>query len=619
MTVTLLDGLLHGLKPTSILSVSDWSDKNRFLSSESAAEPGRWKTSRTPYLEEVGDNAGPNSPVIDIVAVKGVQLGFTENGLNIVGLWLDIAPCPVMYIMPTIDMGKSLSKIRLTPMIENCPNLRDKIKSNKVKDSGNTILEKSVPGGMLTIVGANSPAGLSSKPVKILVMDEVDRYPLSAGDEGSPIDLAIKRTSTFGAKRKVYMLSTPTLEKTSVIQKAYLLTDQRKYFVPCPECGHKQHLVFDNLKYEDGKPETAKYQCQACEYLIEERFKTWMMRKGNAEWIPTCPENLNPKKRGYHINSLYSPIGWLSWEDIVISWLDAQGDVNKLRVFVNTILGETWKDDGESPPWENIFNRRETYKQNEPSNDVVFVTVGVDVQRDRLELEVVGWCRGRITQSLDFRVIQGDTSGPLPYVELKKVVAESWTRPDGIVLPMRLMAIDANYNTQHVYNFCKDFDVTRVIPVRGNDVQQIVITAPKPVDVTHSGKKVGRVKVWNVGVSLLKSELYGYLKLEKNEDGTMPNGYCRFPQYNTEFFRGITAEQLEFKTNDRGFKTYQWVKHYERNEPLDCRNYARAAAAVVGMDRFSDEHWDAVDRSNVPQITETKTVVKKPSFWDRRK
>lgn len=612
----MLDGLFKGLQPTPILSVTQWSDKNRYLSSESSAEPGRWKTSRTPYLEEVGDNMGPNSPVIETISVKGVQLGFTENGLNIAGTYMDISPCPIMYVMPTIEMAKSLSKIRLSPMIENCPSLRSKIRSNRERDSGNTILEKSGPGFMFTLAGANSPAGLSSKPIRVLIADEVDRYPLSAGDEGSPVLIASKRTSTFGPKRKIYLLSTPTLEKISVIWKAYLQTDQRKYFIPCPECGHEQALEFDNLKWDEGKPETAKYQCQACEYLIEERHKTWFMKKGNGKWIATAPKNASPTKRGYHINSLYSPIGWLSWAEIVNQWLDAQGDPFALRVFVNTILGLPWKEDGDCPPWENIRNRREDYKRNSPSKGVVFITVGVDVQKDRLELEIVGWCRGKITQSLDYRTIIGDTSGAEVWQELRKIVGETWIREDGVELPMRLMAVDAGYNTQYVYSFCKMFDVSRVIPVKGQDSQQIIITAPKAVDVTHSGKKIGQVKVWNVGVSLLKSELYGNLKQEIGEDGIIPDGYCRFPEYPDEYFKGLTAEQLEFKKNKKGYNAYTWVKIRDRNEPIDCRNYARAAASVIGVDRFGPDEWDAMESlSTAPQ--EKKPERKRSAFWDR--
>lgn len=610
-----IDGLFKSLKPTPLLTVSDWADKNRYLTSESAAEPGRWKTSRTPYLRAIMDDLSPNSPITEVIVSKGVQLGFTESGLNAAGCFIDIAPCPIMYVMPTIDMSKAISESRIDPMIENSPSLREKVKPNRERDSGNTKFVKKFPGGVLVLSGANSAASLRSRPVKLLILDEVDAYPLSVDDEGSPISLAEKRTSTFGLKRKIYKLSTPTLDQTSVIQKAFESTEQRKFFVPCPHCGQMQHLEFENLRWDNGKPETVMYYCPECGAGFEERHKTSIMDQG--KWIATAPENQTALRRGYHINSLYSPIGWLSWTEIATQWEEAHGDVNKLRVFVNTILGETWKEKGEAPPWENLYNRRETYRLNAPSKEVVFITVGVDVQKDRLELEVVGWCRGKRTYSLDYRVIVGDTSQPYVWDELTKVVGETWLREDGVTLPMRLMAVDTGYNTQYVYDFCRRFDVTRVIPIKGQDKQQLMVTAPKAIEVTSAGKKIGKVKVWNVGVSLIKSEIYGFLKLERSEDGTIPNGYCHFPQYNPEYFRGLTAEHLQFKVNTRGFKTYEWVKKYERNEPLDTRVYARAAAAVLGMDRFRDEHWDAMDKENMPKLNQKQPAKKRSSFWDR--
>ncbi len=615
MRYNFLDGLLNSLKPTPLMTVSEWSDKNRYLTSESAAEPGKWKTSRTPYLREIIDNMSPNNPINEIVFIKGVQLGATEGALNSVGCFIDIAPCPIMYVMPTLEMSKAISESRVDPMIENSPALREKVRPNRERDAGNTKFVKKFPGGVLVLSGANSAASLRSRPVKVLVLDECDAYPVNVDDEGSPISLAEKRTSTFGAKRKVYKLSTPTIEGQSVIESEYLTSEQRKYFVPCPHCSHKQHLVFDNLKWDKGKPETAMYHCEECGAGIEERFKSWFMAEENgAEWISTVPLNQKPLRRGYHLNSLYSPIGWLSWADIAQQFEDATNDVNKLRVFVNTILGETWKEKGEAPPWENLYNRRETYRLNIPNNEVVFLTAGVDVQKDRLELEIVGWCRGKRSYSVDYRVISGDTSSPAVWNELAKVVGETWQREDGVELPLRLMSVDTGYNTQHVYDFCRRFDITRVIPIKGQDKQQLMVSAPKAVDVSAAGKKIGKVRVWHVGVSLIKSEVYGFLKLEKDEKGVPPSGYCHFPQYNHEYFRGITAEHLQFKTDKRGFKTYEWVKKYERNEPLDCRVYARAAASVLGMDRFKDEHWTEMERTNLPNQQKPKPR-RKSDFW----
>jgi phage terminase large subunit GpA-like protein len=560
------------------------------------------------------DKLSVNDPVQEVVVIKGAQLGFTEAGNNWVGYIIDIAPGPTMMVQPTDETVKRNSKIRITPMIEATPRLREKIMPARSRDSSNTTYSKDFPGGVLVMTGANSAVGLRSMPVRYLFLDEIDGYPPDLDGEGSPLDLAKARTRTF-AKKKIYMVSTPTVEGVSVIEKEFKSTDQRYFHVPCPHCGTYQHLKWSQLRWEEKKPETARYYCEHCNEAIEERFKPSIFADGY--WKSTCEENASPHKVGYHINSLYSPFGWYSWTDAAREWEEAQGDNPKLKTFINTVLGETWKEKGEAPPWENLYNRRETYRLNEPSNEVVFITVGVDVQKDRLELEVVGWCRGKRSYSLDYRAITGDTSNPEVWNELAKVVGETWKRPDGITLPMRLMAVDTGYNTQHVYDFCKRFDVTRVIPIKGQDRQQIMFAPPKAVEYSSAGKKVGKVKVWNVGVSLIKSEVYGFLKLEKAEDGSAPNGYCHFPQYNHEYFRGLTAEQLQYKTNNRGFKTYEWVKKYDRNEPLDTRVYARAAAAVLGVDRFKDEHWAAMERENMPQTNQKQPAKKRSSFWDR--
>lgn len=616
MSSNVLEGFADGLKPIPLLTVSEWADGNRFLSSESAAEPGPWRTLRTPYLREIMDDLSPNSPVQEVIAMKGVQLGFTEGGLNVVGCYVDIAPCPIMYVMPTIEMSKGISESRIDPMIDMSPSLKRRVKPSRSRDSGNTKFTKRFAGGVLVLSGANSAASLRSRPVKLLVLDEVDAYPMSVDNEGSPIALAEKRTSTFGSKRKIYKLSTPTVQGESVITTEFEKTDQRRFFVPCPHCGQKQHLQFENLKWEEKDYSSVLYFCEGCGCGIEERFKPRMLEAG--EWIVTAPDNRNTYRKGYHINSLYSPLGWLGWSEIAEQWEDAQSDVNKMRVFVNTILGEAYREKGEAPAWENLFNRREQYKINSVPVEVGFITAGVDVQKDRLELELVGWCRNKRSYSIDFRVLVGDTSAQPVWDQLAAVVSETWTRADGLDIPLRLMAVDTGYNTQHVYNFCRRFDVTRVIPVKGSDSQQMMITPPRQVDVTASGKKIGRVKVWHVGVSVIKSELYGWLRQERDETGNAPYGFCHFPEYEPNYFRGLTAEELQMKMNSRGFRVYQWVKKYDRNEPLDCRVYARSAASVVGLDRYEsqDQFWVNVTPKESVERSQPKQVRRKDSsFW----
>lgn len=615
----LIEGFLKGIEPIPIMTVSEWAEKNRYLSSESAAEPGKWRNSRAPYLKAIMDDLSPLSPVNEVVVMKGVQLGFTEAMLNIMGCYIDINPCPIMYVGPTKEMVEGLSKSRLEPMIDMCPTLRAKIPQARSRDSGNTILSKRFTGGIAFLVGSNSASGMRSRPVLVLLLDEEDSYPLDVDGEGDPAALAKKRTSTFGDRKKVFENSTPTTEGASRIDRSFKTTDQRKLFLPCPHCQTMQTLEFDLLRWDKGQPETVKYKCNTCPEFIEERFKQYMLDR--SEWRPTVPENIKPRRKGYHINSLYSPKGWLSWEQIATEWETAQetNDVNLLKVFVNTILGETWKEKGDVPPWENLYNRREDYNLNKPTKEVVFITAGVDVQGDRIEVEIVGWCRGKRSISLDYRVLIGNTEKVEVWDKLAEIVGETWQRADGLVMPLRMMAIDTGHNTTYVYEFCRRFDATKVIPIKGQDKQAVIYTTPKKVDVTIKGKAAGHIRLWHIGVSLVKSELYGWLRLEIREDGTVPAGYCHFPQYDQNYFKGLTGEQLEFKMV-RGYKKYQWVKKFARNEPLDCRVYARAAAAIVGIDRFEEKHFLALEATYPTAQPENQTtapapVKKKSSFW----
>lgn len=610
-------GFFQGLRPDPRLTVSEWADKYRYLSSMSA-EPGRWRTSRVPYMRDIMDDLSASSMVEEVDFMKAAQVAATETGLNWIGYIIDLAPAPTIMVQPTDMMVKRNSKMRFDPMVEATPRLREKIKSARSRDSGNTITQKDFPGGTVIMTGANSPVGLRSTPAKNIFLDEVDAYPVDLDNEGSPIDLARARTRTF-PRRKIFKASTPTIESLSVIKKEFEETDQRYYFVPCPHCGAEQTLVWEQMRWEKKKPDTARYECVHCKEQIEERFKTKMLEAGT--WRPTKIENLNPKRKGYHINSLYSPFGWYSWAEAVRDFEKAEKDVNKKKAFTNTVLGLAWVDDGEAPPWENLFNRRENYQLGKVPAEVAFLTAGVDVQKDRIEFEVVGWCPGKISYSVDYRVLLGNTDSPEVWAQLTKVVNEYFERDGGASMPIKIMAIDSGYNTQQVYSFCRAHGIGRVIPTKGQEAQAIIVTAPRAVDVSgKSGKKIGRTKLWNIGVSIIKSELYSWLHLEKDaETGEIPDGYCHFPQYDSFYFRGLTAEQLKFKLV-RGYRKYEWVKTYERNEPLDCRVYARAAAAVYGMDRFRPEDWKEVSGSynqvSKPQTAKKQDPGKKRSFWD---
>lgn len=606
-----IKGFLAGLRPEPIYTVSEWADAHRMLSPVASAEHGRWRTSRTPYLREIMDKLSAHDSTQEIVFIKGAQIGATEAGNCWVGYVMDAAPGPMLMVMPTDDTIKRNSKIRIDPMIEATPRLREKVAAKRSRDSSNTMYQKEFPGGVLIMTGGNSAAGLRSMPVRYLFLDEVDAYPYDLDGEGSPIDLAKKRTATY-SKRKIFIVSTPTVEGSSAIESAYLATDQRKYQVPCLECDHMQEIKFKNLKWDEGKPDSAMLACEGCGVLIPERNKPTMLARG--EWIVTAAENTSHRRVGFHLNSLYSPLGWYSWADAANDWIAAQKDVNKMKTFVNTVLGETWRDKGEAPEWQRLYDKRESYEQNAPPKEVCFITAGADIQKDRIEVEIVGWGKGKQSWSLDYRVIMGDTATAAPYDTLRQIITEQWKREDGMILPMQMMAVDSGYNTQHVYQFCQRMPPDRVIPIKGQEAQSVIIQAPKQVMIARNGKRIGHVKVWHVGVSIIKSELYGWLRQDKDEDGTTPQGYCHFPQYGQVFFRGLTAERLEFRVV-RGYRRYQWVKHYERNEPLDCRVYARAAASVVGIDAMEDQHYDAMVVRGQGQPAKKKPRSSDGSFW----
>jgi len=622
-----VEGFFQGLRPVEMITVSEWSDRYRFLSGISAAEAGRYRTDRTPFLRKIMDCLSAFEPYRKIVVMKGAQIGFSEAACNFIGYVMHIAPAPTLFVQPTDMMIARLSKTRIDPLIFACPELASRVAEPKSRDGKNTINMKTFPGGVLIMTGANSGSGLRSMPARNLILDEVDAYPQDVDEEGSPIDLAIARTRTF-PNRKIMIGSTPTISGASAIEREFLETDRNYYHVPCPHCGEKQRLVFENLKWDEGKPETAAYVCVHCGCLIEERYKIQMFAGG--EWIPEAPEKVNGEVIGFHISSLYSPYGWQSWADIARQFLESKSSQTKLKVFINTVLGETWAERGDAPEYKNLYNRRENYKLNELHADVCFITAGVDVQKDRVEVEIVGWCKDKSSYSIDYRVIEGDTADVHVWLKLGELMDERWKRPNGMGLPLRMMAVDSGYNTSHVYAFCRRFSPDRVVPVKGLDNLGMVFSAPKTVDITRSGKRVGHVRLYGVGSSFLKSELYSWLRLEKDENGAAPPCYCHFPQYAEHYFRGLTAEE-QVKKVVKGYTVYEWQKKYERNEPLDCRVYARVAASIVGLDRLRPEHLEQIGgiatqaKLNFAENTDEKSdestspgKTKRKSIWENR-
>jgi phage terminase large subunit GpA-like protein len=587
-----------GVRPDPLLSVSEWADEFRMLSQKASAEPGRWRTSRTPYLKEIMDCLSPRSKVETVVFMKGAQVGGTECGNNWIGYIIDHAPGPALVVMPILDLAKAFSKQRLKTLIEESPKIRGKVKESRERDSGNTQLMKEFQGGFLKLAGANSAASLRSMPVRYLLCDEVDAYPGDVEGEGDPLILAEKRTGTFARKKK-YFVSTPTIEGRSRIASLYAQTDRRRYWVPCPHCAAFQWLKWDQVRFDkidrgNGQREATnvRYICESCEKEIREHHKTGMLAKG--EWRAEEPGVQGGRVVGFHLSALYSPVGWYSWTQAAQDFLNAKDKPEEYKGWINTTLGETWKEKSDAPEWERLFERRELYPLNRVSGKAIFLTCGVDVQKDRLELEIVGWGKDKQSWSIDYRVILGDTSLDVsdpksPWRGLDEILMEEWPHESGASLRIRMLGIDSGFNTQHVYNWARRHPVNRVIVLKGVASASLMLGQPSTVDITIMGKKLKRgFRIWPAGVGIAKGELYSWLKLPKpiEDPETFPPGYCHFPEYGPEFFKQITAEQLVVKVV-RGFRKYEWEKIRDRNEALDTRVYARIAASAVGLDRLS--------------------------------
>lgn len=569
------------LKPATKLNLVEWADTYRFLSPESSSTPGKWRTSLVEPAR--GPMMAVTDPTVKKISIMAcTQLMKTELINNIVGYFVHQDPSPIIVMQPTGSLADTWSKDRLDPMIRDTPVLKELIKDKKSRDSGNTIGHKQFVGGHITVIGSNSPSELASRPVRITLRDEIDKY--EDNREGDPSALIVERSATFWNALDVGVCS-PTIKGRSKIEAEYLASDRRKFHVDCPHCSHNHFMVWSNVRWQNNDPLTAQYECPECTVLWTEKDRIEAI--SNGYYVATAPFKGHA---GFHVNKLASP--WEPLSALVEKWITAQADPSKLQTFINTQLAETWEEKGEAPEYMRLYERRASYNINTCPEGVVFLTAGCDVQKDRLEIEIVGWCKGKQSYSIDYRVIMGETTTESPWLELDKILNETWTLTNDQEIQIKVLAIDSGFNTQHVYNWARKYPSNRVMVVKGQDSQQNILGIPSAADVTHNGVKSKRsVRVWPVGVSNLKSELYGFLNLKgAGDDGIYPPGYCHFPQYGEEFFKMLTAEQL-MKRIVNGKTVYKWVKTHERNEALDCRNYARAAATMIGIDRFKEQDW----------------------------
>ena len=570
-----LSVLLTETRPDPPVTVAEWADKHRMLSSKSSAEPGKWRTDRTPYLREIMDCLSSYSSVTTVAFLKGVQIGASESALNLVGYAIHHSPGPIFYVMPNKETVERISKTRLDPMIEASPDLAERIPTKKGRNQSNTITEKHFPGGTLILDGAQSGANLRSISVRYLILDEVDAYPFSADQEGDPISLAIKRTSNF-ARRKIFMLSTPLIKATSRIEPAFLLGDRRYYHVPCKGCGTLDWIRWKNIRWPKGEPGKAAYVCEHCGFEHHEHHKNELL--ANGVWIATAESQI-PDYRSYHLSTLYSPVGWKSWADCAREFLEAHGadgraDGAKLQVFINTILGETYDDaTGEAIDPDSLMARREDWGPILPDRAAV-LTAGIDVQDDRLEVEVVAWGRDEESWSVATEIFTGDPAQKDVWERLDKFLLQSWRHRSTVNgLKIQAACIDTGgSHTARVYAWAHPRSSRKIWAIKGSKDYKAPIWPKRPSRTRKSGSNF-----YMVGVSAAKDTVIRRLsRVGADASGV---GACHFGMdWDSERFTQLAKSESKKIKFRNGFpEPYWWKADGTRNEALDCRVYAYAA------------------------------------------
>ncbi|MBU2691878.1 MAG: phage terminase large subunit family protein [Candidatus Eisenbacteria bacterium] len=564
------------------------------MSPESSASPGKWHTPAAPYLKDIMDAI--LEPDIEEVVVMGcAQFGKTEAILNTIGYFAENDPSPMMLVLPTLIMAEDFSKDRLDPMIRDTPVLSRIFGPVKSRDSGNTLLRKVFPCGQITLSGANSPSSLASRPKRIVIGDEVDRFPESVGDEGDPLGVMKVRADAFH-NRKFLWTSTPTIRGFSRIEKLFNESDQRRFHVPCPHCGAFQTLKWCQIKYwkdSAGHPKKIRYICEHCETGIRESRKHWMLRNGRWE-----KDNPSSRSAGFHLNGLYSP--WLKWEKIIIEHRSAakKRDRERMKVWTNTRLGETWEDSGETVDNKTLFARREKYRAEVPAG-ALLLTAGVDTHDNRFEMQVDGFGVGEERWTIDYRIIWGDPSDRDTKDALDDALSRTYTSENGF--PMRISAalIDAlGHRTQAVYDFCKGKQYRTIFAAIGKAGEgRPIVTSPLK---KRTGKNRRPVELVIVGVDEAKLLLKSRLELKEHGPA-----YWHFPllkQFNEEYFRQLASEKLTTQYN-RGFQKRVWVKTRTRNEAWDCSVLSLGALYVL------DPDWAPI----LARMERKKESLKKPA------
>jgi len=582
-------------KPPKKLSLSEWADEYAYLSAESSAEGGRWHT--LPYQKAIMD-AITDPKIEQVTVMKSARVGYSKILNHIIAYHIHQDPCGIMVVQPTIEDAAGYSKEEIAPMIRDTKVLTNLVSDAKTRDSNNTILQKQFPGGVLSLVGANSARGFRRVSRRIVLFDETDGYPASAGTEGDQIKLGIARTQYFW-NRKIVAGSTPTIKDFSRIERLFDQSDQRRYYVPCPHCNHMQYLRWPNMRWENDDPSTASYACEECGALIPHSKKRWMVERG--EWRPTQPGN--GRHVGFHVWAAYSYSPNAEWSNLVEEFLLSKNDPEQLKTWINTTLGECWEDEYASKVGADGLMERaatENYKRGEPPNLALMLSLGCDVQDDRLSMSIWGIGRNEEMFLVDRKVIYGSPARADVWKQLDEVLMDKYKNDEGFEMKIEAAAIDTGgHFTQEVYQYVRERSHLGLIGIKGvGQKGKPPLGKPTKVDINFSGRALKRgVQLFPVGVDTIKTTLHNKLK-----DAELGQGYIHFyPTITPDYFQELTAERqvLRYK---HGYQERVWVKKSNaRNEALDEMVYAYAAFCRFRQKYDRRTIWDQLEKRRNPE------------------
>lgn len=586
----------RGFTPPPIRTVSEWADEHRRLPREAASEPGKWRTSRMPFLRQIQDDLSVHAPYTEVALKKSTQVGGTEIALNFFNYVIDHAPGPGMYVLPTLPVARNFSEQRLQPMIDLMPILAGKIGARRSRDGGNTTLLKKFPAGFWTLAGANSANSLASMPIKYLLLDELSKYPTDLDDQGDAQTQAVRRTSSFTSRKKIFRVSSPTIKDACAISTEYDAGHQAQYHVPCPFCRKLQVLEIEQLT-DDGR-----FLCVHCGQLIDEKHKSWMLREkghsddGLAEWIAKHPER---SKRSYHVWAAYAGVGLgYTWLEIADMRREAKASPEKEVTFYNTILGLEYEGAAQRIDAEEVKKRAEKWVRRTVPRGCLFIVGSVDVQANRFSVALWGFGRGEQCFLIDTVELPGDPTRKEDWAAVDRYFEQPIVNACGITMRPERIAVDSGNWTTEVYNYVRPRQPKGFVAIKGmKRIDHPLVSRPKKEDSNARGTTAPRgLKRWNIGVTVAKNTLMQRLL----KDGELADGqHVRFhfpSDLDLEFYEQLTAERFDLIAK-------RWLKPSgRRNEELDKLVYAYAIACspLVRMNVMREADWAALEAKVEP-------------------